>query len=451
MIKNTFPNAFICNDFEPTGISNVIQAADDGEILYIRARTKSQLDSLINKNLKESFYGLIVSPFKPEKKNLNYCLLSLDEMQLSESRLIEEFYPVGDLETKFIGITGTNGKTSSCWYCMEVAKLVNIRVLYMGTIGVFIAGQKKEDKILTTTPSLLTLRKLQHKYAKDIDIIALEVSSHALEQGRLNGIRFDVVGWTNFSQDHLDFHTDMTSYFNAKLRIFSYSSASELIVSREEKDLISKLKKEVEVEGTKRLDSMCSNIPASLSEGFARANIEMALSCLQKLGKITESVNLSAVSSPPGRFELVDKPMALFVIDYAHTPDALEKVLSQTNKLFPNSNIITVFGCGGDRDKSKRPLMYLAARKLSGSVIVTSDNPRTEQPQDIIDDIIGEYTDSLYEVDRKKAIEKAYEMAKSSSNDKKNIVVIAGKGDESYQEIHGIRYAFSDAAVIQEL
>jgi UDP-N-acetylmuramoyl-L-alanyl-D-glutamate--2,6-diaminopimelate ligase len=449
MINKLFPDAVIRNDFAPTGISNVIQAVGDLEILYVRAKTQTQLDSLIDLNLKESFQGLIVSPFIPTRPNLNYSQNTIQEIQKSEDNLIDHFYPVAGKEIPYVGVTGTNGKTSTCWYLMEMGRLSGANVLYMGTIGVFLAGVKKEDKILTTTPSLLSLRKLQHKYREEVDLIALEVSSHALEQGRLNGIEFAISAWTNFSQDHLDYHKDMETYFKAKLRITEYSTSKKIVVPSGETSLINRIKDSANVKVTNSLELLSGDFPESLGRGFSRVNLETAGTCLRELNLLKENISLVGLKQPPGRFQVLEKPSATFIVDYAHTPDALEKVLEQISIIYKERIVFTVFGCGGDRDKTKRPLMLRAALNNSNKVIVTSDNPRTEKPERIISDIVEENTAPLVEVDRAKAILKAYEIAKQTQSDV--VILVAGKGDESYQEINGVRYDFSDTGIIKGL
>jgi len=451
MISRWFPDAILISEFEPDGLSNIVQAASSFDILFIRAKSEQQLNSLIEINLISDFKGLVVSPFEPSRSDINYVVVPLEEMEKTEVRLIDEFYPEPKLPKKIIGITGTNGKTSTCWYCMETGKLMGVRVLYMGTIGVYLNGEKKPDKILTTTPSLLSLRRLQHKYDQEVDVIALEVSSHALAQKRIKGIDFDVVGWTNFTQDHLDFHGDMDSYFGAKLKILSYAKANEIIVSRQEDELIKKIQDHKKVKPTIDLTGLNSDIPLHFSNGFLRSNLEMAITCMSQLKNLTSLGDIGSISSPPGRFEVIQKAPVLFIIDYAHTPDALKKLLEQTRRVYLNPFVWTVFGCGGDRDKRKRPLMLEAALAGSDQVIVTSDNPRTENPTDIMNDIVGVSQRVEKEVDRKRAIELAFSLAKKGDPKKPLIVVIAGKGDEDYQEIDGVRHPFSDVKIVREL
>jgi len=243
----------------------------------------------------------------------------------------------------------------------------------------------------------------------------------------------------------------MQDYFEAKFKIIEYSRNKKLIVSRKQQELIGKLEGRAEIVSTIDLSTTDLNVPAYLKEGFSLSNLEMALTCLSHLSKVDQGINLENLDSPPGRFEIIEKENVIFIVDYAHTPDALEKALEQARMLYPGLLIVTVFGCGGDRDRSKRPLMLSSALDRSHKVIVTSDNPRTENPEDIIKDIVKGNKDILSYIERRKAIEESYKLAKSLSGKEKSIVMIAGKGDENYQEIHGVRHEFSDSQVIKGL
>lgn len=455
MINRWFPNASIVSPFEPSGISNVIQAAQRTDILFVRAKSEDQLNSLLEKNLPSDFKGLIVSPFRPSQNSLNFSIKTLSEMQKIEDSLIEEFYPRASKFPKVIGITGTNGKTSSCWFCMEIGKAMGVKVLYMGTIGVFLNGDKQKEKILTTTPSYLDLRKLIHKFSSRVDVIALEVSSHALSQSRLRGVSFDSIAWTNFTQDHLDFHGTMESYFEAKLELTKLATEKTIIVPscEQQASLRERIGKSFDVTPTKSLNEYCKNVGNQFDHGFMRDNLEVALTCmLQVSGTSDQSIDLSNVTSPPGRLQAWEDQGITFVVDYAHTPDALEKLLCEVRRIYTEELILTVFGCGGDRDKRKRPLMGKVAKEKSDVVFVTSDNPRSENPEAIIDDIDDGSGGFIRESDRRLAISKAIDFAKSKLKEgKKPIVLIAGKGDEDYQEINGVRYPFSDEQVAKEL
>ncbi len=444
MIDSIYPSAVIKTPFEPKGISNIIQAVADDEILYIKARDKDQLNGLLRQHLNNAFRGLVISPFIPnqnEFSSLNYLVMSKEEMDRDIEEKIEHFYPLKKALPPIFGVTGTNGKTSTCWLFSEVMKLAGKTVLYLGTMGTFLAGEKKEDKVITTTPSYLELRKIYSKYESIVDFIAIEVSSHALEQRRIGEVRLDVAAWTNFTQDHLDFHKTMEAYFAAKLKIKDIVKSGTVIILNEEVELAQAL-------GEKARVSEIENFPSTdhyLGQGFILKNLKLSLSAAKELGVAIEQIDFNSIKLPPGRFEVIEHEERIFIVDYAHTPDALEKLLSQVGEMFTGRTVYIVFGCGGDRDRTKRPLMGAVADRSGFNIIVTSDNPRTEEPEQILKDIAkGIQREHLKVVDRKEAIEKAYKLSNPS-----DIIVIAGKGHEDYQEIKGERFHFSDQEVVR--
>lgn len=425
------------------GVTNVIQNCGQNNILLLPCSSSSQLEDLLEKNLPLNFKGLIVSTFKSKRK-LDQLILDREEIKKLEIELIDHFYPI-QREFPLIGVTGTNGKTSVCWLCSEIARLLGKRILYMGTPGAYIAGEKMSESILTTTPSYLDLRRLCFIYDGKFDGVALEVSSHALAQERLKQFTLDAAAWTNFTQDHLDFHKTMEEYFIAKKKIIKLC-ATPVFIPSSEVSLKNKLGENAIF--AKDLKARFSKIPPVYQSGFTRANLEVALSLSEKaLGLAVNEIDLDKLTLPPGRFQEVQHKNRVFIIDYAHTPDALKSLLDHIRHIYPQKEIITVFGCGGDRDRAKRPLMGQAAFEGSDKIIVTSDNPRTENPQVIIQDIISSLgSDVFTEVDRRLAVKKAFEVSHENS-----IIVVAGKGHEDYQEINGIRHKQSDESLIREL
>lgn len=427
-----------------SGVSDTIQSAGNNDIVLMACSSKEQLDALIKNNLSKEFKGLIISPFQP-KKEVDCLVLDKERMKNLEKKLIDYYYPIVE-GIKYIGVTGTNGKTSVCWIFSEISKKQGKKVLYMGTPGVFLNGNRVDEKILTTTPSYLSLRRITYRFKGSFDAVALEVSSHALEQNRLKGTKLDAGAWTNFSQDHLDYHKSMKSYLEAKKKIFEITKDNKIIVPVQNKELQNLLTEESTIlsSDVKDLEVEVSEI---FSHGFTKLNLEVALSLFQMIfGKIKTSLNLKNISLPPGRFQIIKKRGTFFILDYAHTSDALKNLLNQVQKIFPERKIITVFGCGGNRDKTKRPLMGKVAENNSDLVILTSDNPRDEDPMDIIEDIKkGFMVPPEYEVDRRLAIKKAFKKANENY-----VIVVAGKGHEDYQEIKGVRYKLSDLEIIGE-
>ncbi len=426
-----------------TGVSNVIQTVGEREILLLPCKGNDQQNDLLKKYLPSNFKGMIVSPF-PLSSTYDHTLLPLGEIKELETELINYFYPL-EKEVAFFGVTGTNGKTSVAWLISEILRCNGINALYMGTPGVFLAGKKQDREVLTTTPSYLDIRKALYYYGQKIEAISLELSSHALEQGRLKDLKFDVVAWTNFSQDHLDFHKTMENYFEAKAKILDVSKEKKIIVPKEQSSLVAKLKDRAMVVETSLEGSY--PVPKVFEKGFARENFAVALEMAKTVFSLKTPMNMKGIVAPPGRMQVLEKEKAVFVVDYAHTPDAIEKAIRQLREIYRDYKVCTVFGCGGDRDKSKRPLMGKAASAFSDSIIITSDNPRTEDPMDIINDIIpGVVSDYEVEVDRRKAIEKSYENVLG-----KTVILIAGKGHENYQDINGVRHAFDDCEIVRKL
>jgi UDP-N-acetylmuramoyl-L-alanyl-D-glutamate--2,6-diaminopimelate ligase len=380
-------------------------------------------------------------------------------------RLAKIFYGDPSVKLKLVGVTGTNGKTTVAWLLSQI-----LRGGYLGTLGGIGPDLKIDTGLTTPFPPDLN-RALAEFVDHGLEFAAMEVSSHALAQRRVDGIEFDVGIFTNLSQDHLDFHLDMEDYFQAKARLFSdLPSTKRLITVTNIDDDFGKrlggggaISFGCDRAATIRLiDSSVSldNIEfqfayrdrtfrAQVPIG-ARFNISNCLAVIGgciALGIDVEDIveALRALKAAPGRFESVPTGGNFNVIvDYAHTPDALEKLLSAARELTAG-RVITVFGCGGDRDRSKRPKMADAASRLSDVVFITSDNPRTEDPLSIIDEIktgIAPGSEVKIESDRRAAIYEAISLASS-----RDAVIIAGKGHEDYQILGTEKIHFDDREV----
>lgn len=377
---------------------------------------------------------------------------------------------------KVIGVTGTNGKTTTAWMIRDALRSMGRRAAYMGTLGIDLAGERIE--LPNTTPfPVETAQMMADAAAAGCDDFVMETSSHALAENRVAGILYDAAVFTNLTQDHLDFHGSMEEYEAAKRllfttwadaaeesgksfcgavnaadevgqrwaaadpdRLFTYGdSHADLVIhpTRVELDHI-----EFEVSG--KGDALV--FPGRVNVGglFNVQNAGSAIAGLVALGySIEEAVEaMEAITPVPGRFQAIpnDKGVGV-IVDYAHTPDALEQLLHSVKALNP-SRIITVFGCGGDRDKTKRPKMAAVVSRLSDVTVVTSDNPRTEDPQSILDDVLaGVQTgaDSIAIIDRREAIFHAVSIAQPG-----DVVVIAGKGHEDYQIIGRTKHHMDD-------
>lgn len=361
-----------------------------------------------------------------------------------------------------IGITGTNGKTTSCYLLYEMLKMLNIKCAYIGTIGFYI--DEKIADLNNTTPELLELYEM-FLYCKkmDVKIIVMEVSSHALEKDRVYGLKYDYVVFTNLTVDHLIFHETMGNYLNAKKKLFTklkddgvsitnvddeyykhfmlnktitygFNNSNYQILSY--KLFIDKTVFEIKINNKKY------KIKINMPGKYNIYNSIISIIILRSMGiDIKQIIKLlSRVSLPKGRMEMIKYKKSVIVIDYAHTPDAIKNTLLNGNE-FKTGKIYTVVGCGGNRDSTKRKDMGDISVKLSDYVIFTNDNPRDEDEKKIISDIITDISSNNYEVilDRRLAIRKGIDFLRD-----KDILFILGKGHEEYQIIKGIKHHFSD-------
>jgi UDP-N-acetylmuramoyl-L-alanyl-D-glutamate--2,6-diaminopimelate ligase len=390
-------------------------------------------------------------------------------------RICKAFFGDPSSKLKLVGVTGTNGKTTVAWLLRQMFDELGVRAAYLGTLGAKWRGT--EIQTLLTTPTSPELFGLLDAAARGgVEVVAMEASSHALAQRRLEGIEFDAAVFTNLSQDHLDYHHDMEDYFAAKLRLFEPAgSRKRLAMAVNGDDAFGRRIKESHPsaitfgEGADA-DVMAESVRATIGDliftivyrgqrftvtvsiggRFNVSNCLAAFAACIALGQepMACASALATVSSAPGRFESVETHEDFGVIvDYAHTPDALDKLLRAVREV-SKGRVIVVFGCGGDRDKTKRPLMGAAASSLADVVLVTSDNPRTEDPESIIRDIAkgaAQGKEIRYDVDRRKSIKDAVRLARPN-----DVVVIAGKGHEDYQVIGTTKHPFDDRIVASE-
>ncbi len=365
-------------------------------------------------------------------------------------------------DIQIIGITGTNGKTTSAAIIAHILNALGLKSALCGTRGAFIGEQIIGEKGLTTAPILQTLDYLALASKAGCKFFVMEVSSHALAQNRIESLEFVAKIFTNLTQDHLDFHKDLAHYQAAKESFFTdetlkfinadsakiaynpknaltYAVQNKADYSVSEFDLSSGIHAVLNFKGEK----VAINSP--LTGLFNLYNLLCACACINELVRPNFSALQKAISEFKGVSGRVEEVAKGVIVDFAHTPDGIEKVLEALSY----KKLIVVFGAGGDRDKTKRPLMAKAAKKFAHKLIITSDNPRSENPNDIIKDIISgiKQDESVFiEVDRKKAIEKALNLKASDE-----FVVILGKGDEDYQEINGVKHPFSDKDAVREI
>jgi UDP-N-acetylmuramoyl-L-alanyl-D-glutamate--2,6-diaminopimelate ligase len=367
-----------------------------------------------------------------------------------------------------VGITGTNGKTTTAFLVRHLLEASGRRTGLLGTVKRVVAGV--EEEVERTTPEAIDLQATFRRMVDGGDrACAMEVSSHALELGRVAGIRFACRVFTNLTQDHLDFHETMEAYFAAKRRLFEDGSSAVLNLDDEygrriasEIDCVTfAIDREADYRAVDvEFDLMGSRFACVTPDGplelesplpglFNVQNVLAAVAAVRSLGIPADDIAgaLPAFGRVPGRFEPVDEGQDFGVlVDYAHTPDSLENVLRAAREV-TRGRLHVVFGAGGDRDRGKRPLMGDAAHRLADRVLVTSDNPRNEDPEAIIDQVMeGAGPDAEREVDRRRAIALAVETAEPG-----DVVVIAGKGHEQGQEFErGRKEPFDDRTVARE-
>lgn len=416
---------------------------------------------------------------KQVKVPSSVTVFEVDDVRLIQGKAAANFYNITETAMKLAGITGTNGKTTTTYIIEQILTVAGLRPGIIGTVEYRFGGRAVPAE--RTTPDSLFLHRLLHQMSDaGVDAAIIEVSSHALDLARVDELRFDAVAFTNLSQDHLDYHEDLEAYFQAKARLFTIHSGKKkrpafciniddgygqrLERMLEAVDYRFGLSEAANVRGGEldiRSTGTTFNLVTPIGEARIRSsllgsfnvyNALAAASVCMSLGiGFTQIVSgLEREMTVPGRFEVVDCGQGfVLAIDYAHTPDGLKNILCLAREIAGSHRVITVFGCGGDRDRTKRPLMGKAVSELSDVTIVTSDNPRSEEPEAIIEEILGGIdgsTDCITEADRRKAIVAAIGTAESG-----DVIIVAGKGHEAYQEIKGQMIPFSDRIVAMEV
>lgn len=431
--------------------------------------------NFINQVILEKGVKVIVCKYLPNIIYQQVTYLQVQDVSYSLGIISRNFYNNPSLNFKLIAITGTNGKTTCVTLLYKLFCKLGFICGLISTVENRIADEIIEAN--HTTPDIISLNKLFVKAKhKGCQYIFMEASSHGIKQNRLIGISIDILGFTNISHDHLDYHKTFNKYLKVKKKLFdSLSQNSIAIVNVDDKnfDLIIKncvAKKKfysfnkftdykgiilkygidysfLEFNGLKFYSSLIGN--------FNGYNMLLVFAIASELTDNALKIikNLSAIHNVIGRFEkIISVTNITIIIDYAHTPDALENVLKTINSVRTGKEkLFTIFGCGGNRDKTKRPKMGKIAIDLSNKVIITSDNPRNENINQIVYDIISKIdiqNVSKYIVifDRKTAIEETILLATSG-----DIILIAGKGHEKYQEINGIKYYFDDLAISKKI
>ncbi len=389
------------------------------------------------------------------------------------ARAARFFYDQPDLALQIVGVTGTNGKTTVTHLIDQWLSACGKSTAALGTLGLYRGGRRRQDTVYTTplAPTVFTL--LRELVVTGVQVLAMEISSHALKLDRVFGLDVDVAVFTNLSRDHLDFHGDMADYQAAKLSLFTgLKAAATAVVNGDDafgQEILRRATAPVlsygfaetvelqavavdySLQGARlkiRYGSQTIQLDSALVGQFNVYNLLAALGACLALGvPLAELAAGSAVlHGVPGRLERVTLPGdRVGIVDYSHTPDALEKVLQTLRALNPG-RIITVFGCGGNRDRGKRPLMGAVAARASELCVVTSDNPRREEPLAIIGDILAGMPAQgvLVEPDRRAAIRQAFALSQPG-----DVILVAGKGHEPYQIVGDRKLPFSDLEELQ--
>jgi UDP-N-acetylmuramoyl-L-alanyl-D-glutamate--2,6-diaminopimelate ligase len=460
---------------EIRGLSRDSRTISEGELFFAIKGEHFDGNEFIDEVIKKGASAVVYESPPPSELTVPY--LQVEDINLAMAWMADRFYghPSGRLQVT--GVTGTNGKTTITYILDHILRLAGKKTGVIGTIRYKI-GDNQLKAVMTTPDALDFQRLLSDMVNEGVTHVVSEVSSHSLSLRRIDFTDFHTSVFTNLTRDHLDFHGDMEDYYTAKRRLFLELAGSAAIINTDDpygKRLLSELRssrpelsiltyglgadadlRAEEIDESfdgLRFNLLYSGRSTRIKTGLIGQtnlyNILAAVGAAVKLGigwqKVIEGVK--TFEGVEGRMEPL-RPVKdlLVIIDYAHTPDALAKVIQTLRRLTEN-RIITVFGCGGDRDRGKRPLMGDISERLSDMTIITSDNPRGEDPEDIIKDVVGGIGEGEYivEPDRREAIHMAVQMAA-----KGDVVIVAGKGHEEYQEIRGVRYPFSDKEVIRE-
>ncbi|WP_223557837.1 UDP-N-acetylmuramoyl-L-alanyl-D-glutamate--2,6-diaminopimelate ligase [Chryseobacterium lathyri] len=443
--------------------------------LYVAVRgTVADGHSYIASSVEKGAKAIVCEEF-PETMDESVTYIKVKDSSKALGHLASNFYGNPSQKLKLIGVTGTNGKTSVSTLLFDVFKNLGYDSALLSTVEIRIG-----EKIIPathTTPDVITINKILAQAVEEgCEFAFMEVSSHGIAQNRIEGLHFKVAGFTNLTHDHLDYHKTFDEYLKTKKRFFDELEDTAIAITNvdDKNGMVmlqnTKAKKksyamktmadyhgkslEIDFNGM-LLNFNGKEFWTTLTGKFNIYNLLLVFGIASELGFEQDEIlqAISKLKRVSGRFETFKSDGGIFfIVDYAHTPDALENILDSINDIrTKNERLITVFGCGGDRDHSKRPEMGNIATKKSTLAIITSDNPRTEDPAQIIKEIeagvepqnFSKYTSIP---DRKEAIKMAIRFAEP-----RDIVLVAGKGHENYQDINGVKHHFDDKETINEL
>ncbi len=406
------------------------------------------------------------------------------ETQLVEKygEIVSTFYGTPSAEMTMIGITGTNGKSTISHLLWEALNKLGNKTGYIGTLGIKMNDYNEVLYPNTTLFPTHMQKTLKMLLDKNMKTVVMEVTSHRLDNGRMNGTNINIAAVTNLTQDHLNYHGTMEKYGKAKKRILECKGLKTIILNTDDKfcrELIPEIPDHIKIvsvralsdtppltkdfiEFTAHRESISLKVACRSNFGnfsvtsrclgnFQGCNLAISAAVLHELGYTTPNITkeLSGLRNPIGRMDTyVKSGYPTVVIDFAHTPDALKNAIKSVKEAFSRHKVTTIFGCGGGRDKDKRPIMGNIASEYSDDVVITIDNPRFETPKSIINDIIAGITKNNYStiVDRKKAIQDSINRL-----EKNGVILLAGKGHENYMEIKGRNISYSDINYLRAL
>ncbi len=426
----------------------------------------------IDKAVENGATAILLEEY-PRHLDKDVCYVKLTDTSKALGHLASSFFDFPGDHLTVIGITGTNGKTTTATLMYELFQKMNVKCGLISTIKYGFDGY--EEASTHTTPDAVTVYRLLAKMKEaGCTHVVMEVSSHALDQGRVNGLDFDVAIFTNLSHDHLGYHGTFLNYIKTKKILFDNLSKDAFALLNEDdpksEQMSEHCKAQIKTYGLKSMSDYKGRILRNALDGltlrfnelewhspmmgsYNAYNLLAIYSAMECLGYDPNEfmVQMSTLKGVDGRFEVVAnrKNKVFGIVDYAHTPDALEKILKNIAELKESDQrVITVVGCGGDRDKTKRPVMAKIGAQWSDQLILTSDNPRTENPVVILDEMESGLTEvdkekSLRIEDRKQAIKTACMLGSKNA-----IILVAGKGHEKYQEINGEKLPFDDVKIL---
>ncbi|MGM0424076.1 MAG: UDP-N-acetylmuramoyl-L-alanyl-D-glutamate--2,6-diaminopimelate ligase [Thermodesulfobacteriota bacterium] len=448
-----------------------------GDIFVALPGSKVHGDDFIADALKRGAEYVLGANAQAVPEGAKNRFLACGQPALALGELAASRYQTRQRSFKLLGVTGTNGKTTICYLLEHLCNRAGYRVGVLGTVSYRWPGQEMQAS-LTTPDCLQTHELLARMQQEQVDLVCMEVSSHALQQQRLAGLEFDLALFSNLSQDHLDYHVDMQDYFRAKSRLFTSSSlglpkailntddaygqelaglcADVLGYGLQERELENYLQGRILSLGRQglRLRMHYQGQSWELSSGLPGRHNALNLLAVQAVGLALglgarDFLALQEFQNIPGRLQRVPNSKGLHIfIDYAHTPDALANVLAALQQM-GFARLLVVFGCGGDRDREKRPLMGRAVAEYADLALLTSDNPRHEDPLQIMEQVLPGlqgWAQVVQEPDRRKAIDLALQELGPE-----DALLVAGKGHEEYQQIGSSKIKFSDLETVQEL